>query len=70
MAAMAGRWGDRSQQDAHELLVALLDRLQCEVLAVQVGRSNVCKHRPTKVSGNAGEQESYIPFEDAKSIGA
>ena len=32
------RWGSYRQQDAHELLVALLDRLQGEVLASQVRR--------------------------------
>ena len=32
----APRWGSLRQQDAHELLVALLDRLQSEVLATQV----------------------------------
>ena len=37
------------QQDAHELLVALLDRLQCEVLAAQVWKCGVGRGRITLV---------------------
>ena len=35
-APNAPRWGGFRQQDAHELILALLDRLQSEVLLAQV----------------------------------
>jgi hypothetical protein len=45
MAAVAApnapRWGSMRQQDVHELLVALMDRLQGEVLEAQRVRRGV-----------------------------
>lgn len=36
LASKQSRWGGSRQQDAHELLLALLDMLHCEVMQAQV----------------------------------
>lgn len=37
MARLSPRWGSCRQEDAHEFMTALLDAMQTEVLAAQVG---------------------------------